>query len=157
MAVDTISCSKFFGCSYKKPKTYLSTTYNPHSSALDKIIILKITTKFIYKISKSLSNQMKIITPSIIFKKKIPKILSFSIGNEDWMMKKGWKNRATLSPFIPHPPLNLAMHHKNAWNFLWWYFLPKTRLLTKKIVQKSINTGSEAVALILAFFAIFKA
>ena len=107
-------------------------TYDPHSSALDKIIILKITTKFIYKISKSLNNQMKITTPSIIFKKKIPKILPFSIGNEDRMMKKGWKNQATLSPFIPHPPLNLAMHHKNAWNFLWWYFLPITRLLAKK-------------------------
>ena len=61
----------------------VSYTYDPHSSVLDKIIFLKITTKFIYKISKSLSNQMKIITPSIIFKKKIPKILSFSIGNED--------------------------------------------------------------------------
>ena len=89
-------------------------TYNPHSSALDKIIILIITTKFIYKISKSLNNQMQITMTSIKFKKKIPKILPFSIENEDRTMKKSWKNQATLSPFNPHPPLNLAMHHKNA-------------------------------------------
>ena len=77
--------------------------------------------------------------------------------NEGWKLKKEWKIQATLSPFIPHPPLNLAMHHKNAWNFLWWYYLPKTRLLTKKIVQKSLHTGSEAAALILDFIAISKA
>ena len=79
------------------------------------------------------------------------------MGNEGRKPKKCLKNQAILSPFIPHPPLNLARHHKNAWNFFWWYFLPKTRLLTKKIVQKSIYTGSEAVALILAFFDISKA
>ena len=131
-------------------------TYDPHSSVLDKIIFLKITTKFIYNISKILNNQMKITTPSIIFKKKIPKIFSIIMRNEGWKLKKEWKIQATLSPFIPHPPLNLAMHHKNAWNFLWWYFLPKTRLLTKKIVQKSIYTGSGALALILAFVAVSK-
>ena len=63
-------------------------------------VFLKITTKFIYNISKSLSNQMKTTTPLIILKKKI---------------------------------------------------------LTKKIVQKSIHTGSEAVTLILALIAISKA
>ena len=131
-------------------------TYDPHSSVVDKIIFLKITTKFIYNISKILNNQMKITTPSIIFKKKIPKIFSIIMRNEGWKLKKEWKIQATLSPFIPHPPLNLAMHHKNAWNFLWWYFLPKTRLLTKKIVQKSIYTGSGALALILAFVAVSK-
>ena len=89
-------------------------TYDPHSSVLDKIIFLKITTKFIYNISKILNNQMKITTPSIIFKKKIPKIFSIIMRNEGWKLKKEWKIQATLSPFIPHPPLNLAMHHKNA-------------------------------------------
>ena len=78
-------------------------TYNPHSSALDKVIILIITTKFIYKISKSLNNQMQITMTSIKFKKKIPKILPLGIENEDRTMKKSWKNQATLSPFNPHP------------------------------------------------------
>ena len=135
-------------------KLFRMISYDPHSSVLDKIIFLKVTTKFIYNISKILNNQMKITTPSIIFKKKIPKIFSIIMRNEGWKLKKEWKIQATLSPFIPHPPLNLAMHHKNAWNFLWWYFLPKTRLLTKKIVQKSIYTGSGALALILAFVAV---
>ena len=79
------------------------------------------------------------------------------MGNEGRKPKKCLKNQATLSPFIPHPPLNLAMHHKNAWNFLWWYFIPKTRLLAKKIGQKLINKGPGALALILAFIAFSKA
>ncbi len=68
-------------------------TYDPHSSVLDKIIFLKITTKFIYNISKILNNQMKITTPSIIFKKKIPKIFSIIMRNEGWKLKKSGKFR----------------------------------------------------------------
>ena len=88
--------------------------------------------------------------------KKILELVKKSMRKLIPKLKKMAINQAILSPFIPHPPLNLAMHHKNAWNFLWWYFLPKTRLLTKKIVQKSIYTGSGALALILAFVAVSK-
>ena len=55
-----------------------------------------------------------IFTALTIIKKKIPKRLAFTMGNEGRKPKKCLKNQATLSPFIPHPPLNLAMHHKNA-------------------------------------------
>ena len=101
-----------------------------------------------------------IFTALTIIKKKIPKRLAFAMGNEGRKPKKCLENQATLttlSPFIPHPPLNLAMHHKNASNFLWWYFIPKTRLLAKKIDQKLINKGPRALALILAFIAFSKA
>ena len=55
-----------------------------------------------------------IFTALTIIKKKIPKRRAFTMGNEGQKLKKCPKNQAILSPFIPHPPLNLAMHHKNA-------------------------------------------
>ena len=79
-------------------------TYDPHSSVLDKIIFLKITTKFIYNISKILNNQMKITTPSIIFKKKIPKIFSIIMRNEGWKLKKRVENSGDPLPVHSAPP-----------------------------------------------------
>ena len=47
--------------------------------------------------------------------------------------------------------------HGNGPTFVGRLIIPKYRLLAKKIDKKSINKGSMAVALILAFIAISKA